>query len=50
MLGMGGEREQTDRETGIWRAEEEEEMSERDRDARKKRKTVEDGGRGLGRE
>lgn len=28
MLGMGGEREQTDRETGMWKAEKEEEMSE----------------------
>lgn len=50
MLGMGGEREQTDRETGMWKAEKEEEMSETDRDDRKRRKRVEDGGRGLGRE
>lgn len=48
MLGMGGEREQTDRETGMWKAEKEEEMSERDRDDRKRRKRVEDGGGGSG--
>lgn len=50
MLGMGGERKQMDRETGMWKAEKEEEVSERNRDDRKKRKRVEDGGRGLGRE
>lgn len=48
MLGMGGEREQTDRETGMWKTEKEEEMSERDRDDRKRRKRVEDGGGGSG--